>query len=223
MAAHTLSSRLTQRERMASPIAMALTGLVLGLLACALPFALRLALLVVRADSWPAYVLLGVVVLGLLVVLTEVNYFGRAWYLTLLYAVAAGLLTATGWWWGHTADVLDARGRWTEVTVVKVTERTKRQALCTLQRAGDGSRVSRPLDDCADLTLGDRLAVLEDPEGEVRPQRSAPSVFNTYVSSGVEATLLLATTTGAFWVGSRRRRLPAPPPYPPSTVPQTST
>ncbi|MFF9125771.1 hypothetical protein ACF09J_21110 [Streptomyces sp. NPDC014889] len=218
-AAHVLSKGLAKFELRASRTALTWTGLVLGLLACVLVFALRLGLLFVRSDSWPAYVLLGMVALSLLILLTEVNYFGRAWYFTLLYAASAVMLTATGWWWGHTADVLQIRGRWSEVRVAEVIERPRRQTLCQLQHTKDGTRVLRALDDCAHLAVGDTLKVFEDPEGEVRPELSAPSVSGAYVASGIEASILVAAVTCAFWAGGRWRDHAAPPPYPTQPYP----
>ncbi|MFI9603434.1 hypothetical protein ACIHCX_26895 [Streptomyces sp. NPDC052043] len=213
--AHAVSKGLTQFELRASRTALTWTGLVLGLLACVLVFALRLGLLFIRSDSWPAYVLLGVVTLSLLFLMTEVNYFGRAWYFTLPYAASAVLLTATGWWWGHTADVLQTRGRWSEVTVVRIDERPRRQTLCQLQHVEGGARVPRALDDCAGLSVGDTVRVIEDPEGEVRPERATPNGFGAYVASGIEAGVLVVAATGAFLAGGRRRDdLVAPPPHP---------
>ncbi|MFG3105751.1 hypothetical protein [Streptomyces tendae] len=214
---HSLSKKLTESEQRLPCAALTRAGFALGLVACLLPFALRLLLLLVRADSWPAYVLLCVVALGLLAVLTEVNYFGKAWYLTLLYSVSATALMLLSWN-GHTNDVLGARGRWTDVTVIQVTERPRRDAVCELQRTDDGTKIAQLLDDCGGLSRGDKLSVLEDPEGEVRPQRSAPSTVGPYLAAGVSGVVLITSVTGAFRRGGRRR-LPTPPPYPPSTYP----
>ncbi|MGW5123472.1 hypothetical protein ACWEQ7_05275 [Streptomyces sp. NPDC004069] len=51
-----MSKGLTKFELRASRTALTWTGLVLGLLACVLVSALRLGLLFIRSDSWPAYV-----------------------------------------------------------------------------------------------------------------------------------------------------------------------
>ncbi|WP_267714273.1 hypothetical protein [Streptomyces sp. CoH17] len=208
-AAHSLSKKLTVVERGLSPSGLARTGFALALLACALPLALRLLLLLVPANRWPAHLLLGVVALCLLALLTEVNHFGRAWYLTLLYAVSATGLTLTCWN-GHSNDVLEARGRWTKVTVVQMTERPRRDTVCELRRTDDGTAVPQLLDDCADLSRGATLSVLEDPEGEIRPRRSAPSTVGTNLAAGVSGVVLVAGVTAAFRRGGRRR-LHVPP------------
>ncbi|MFE2331523.1 hypothetical protein [Streptomyces sp. OM5714] len=215
--AHSLSKGLTERASGLSRAALTRTGFALALVACALPFALRLLLLLVPANAWPAYVLLFVVALALLALLTEVNYFGRAWYLTLLYAVSATALTLLSWN-GHSNDVLEARGRWTEVTVVQITERPRRDTVCELRRTDDGTAVPHLLDDCADLSRGATLSVLEDPEGEVRPRRSAPNTVATDLAAGISAVVLVTGVTVAFRRGGRRHP-PMPPPYPPSTNP----
>ncbi|MCM1970681.1 hypothetical protein [Streptomyces sp. G1] len=206
-AVHSLSRRLTRLEGRLSRTALTWIGLALGLVACALPFALRGLFLLVRADSWPAYVLLTLVASALVVGLSEVNYFGRSWYLTLLYAASATALMIFCWN-RHTADVLEARGRWSEVTVVEVTERPRSGPVCELRRTGDGAAVPRLLDDCADLAPGDTLRVLEDPEGEVRPQRAAPGAGGVYGAAGGAGAVLLATTVVAFRRFSAARTAP---------------
>ncbi|GAA1929646.1 hypothetical protein GCM10009837_64170 [Streptomyces durmitorensis] len=197
-AAHTLSSRLTGIEYRLSPAALTFRALALGLLACALPLVARLLFTHVRRDGVVAYVVMAVVLSYLLILLTEVNYFGRAWYFTLLYAASAIALCLFSWT-GHTADVLDARGRSTEVTVTGVTQRPKHDATCKLSRA-DGTVLPQHLrDGCSDLRRGATLTVIEDPEGEVGPQTSAPSTSGTYAASGIAGVILVGAVT---WAGS---------------------
>ncbi|MFE0099460.1 hypothetical protein [Streptomyces sp. NPDC059009] len=213
-AVHTLSHRLDGIQHRLPRAALTRLGLLLGLIACALPFALRLLLLLVRGDSWVAYVLLVVVATGLLVLLTEVNYFGGTWYFTLGYAVAAVALTLFCWN-GHSADVLAARGRWTPVTVTELVTQPRQDPACRLSRVSDGSRLARDLDDCGGLARGDRLTVLEDPEGEVGPERSAPSTVGTYVAAGISGAALVSVVACAFAMGRRTRSTnPNPDPNP---------
>ncbi|MGH4032448.1 hypothetical protein ACQB60_26310 [Actinomycetota bacterium Odt1-20B] len=203
-AVHTLSHRLNGIQHRLSRAALTRLGLLLGLAACALPFALRLLLLLVRGDSWVAYAMLVVVAGGLLVLLTEVNYFGGTWYFTLGYAVAAVALTLFCWN-GHSADVLAARGRWTPVTVTELVTQPRQDPACRLSRVSGGSRIAPDLDNCGGLARGDRLTVLEDPKGEVGPERSAPSTVGTYVAAGISGAALVAVVTCAFAVGRRTR------------------
>lgn len=107
--------------------------------------------------------------------------------------------------------VLSERGRWTETVVVDIDEERDRGGGttydCLLARAGDGSRLPHRLSGgaCGDGTgVGDRVRVIEDPEGFAGPSSGTPRPGGAPATAGALTAFLAATAAVAVVRRARR-------------------
>ncbi|MGP3975351.1 hypothetical protein ACTWQF_15315 [Streptomyces sp. 8N114] len=207
-APHRFSPRLDARiQRLSRPAAVTLATAA-TLVGCALAAATMLVPRYIGGGRPLFWTLTLVTAAYLIALLLELTHYGpRRRYLLLVIFAGIALFPIAGH--GYSTSVLVERGEWVRVEMTEVHHHAKGGPTCDLRPLTKGKVTENDnmTIACDEDEAGDTLLVFADPQGDVRPRRSAPTGMTSFfVGWGISSAVLVSCAVGAALYGHRRRR-----------------